>query len=89
MFRIFLVLILAVGSAAAVLGQVDVMPRRRTPAEARIVAAQLGGPIGDAGERGVGFAAQQCAPDAVAAEFDKLLRALVREHGHDPVGAAA
>ena len=33
--------------------------------------------------------AQQCAPDAVAAEFDKLLHALVREHGHDPVGAAA
>lgn len=33
--------------------------------------------------------AQQCAPDRVTAEFDKLLRALVREHGHDPIGAAA
>lgn len=33
--------------------------------------------------------AQQCAPDAVTAEFDRLLRGLVREHGHDPVGAAA
>lgn len=33
--------------------------------------------------------AQQCAPDAVTAEFDKLLHALAREHGHDPVGAAA
>lgn len=33
--------------------------------------------------------AQQCAPDRVTAEFNKLLRALVREHGHDPIGAAA
>ncbi|HET7221720.1 MAG TPA: glycosyltransferase family 1 protein [Rhodanobacteraceae bacterium] len=33
--------------------------------------------------------AQQCAPDAVTAEFDKLLHVLTREHGHDPVGAAA
>ncbi|WIG55692.1 MAG: Glycosyltransferase [Rhodanobacteraceae bacterium] len=33
--------------------------------------------------------AEQCAPDAVTAEFEKLLHALVREHGHDPVGAAA
>lgn len=35
------------------------------------------------------IAAQQCAPDRVIAEFDKLLRILVREHGHDPIGAAA
>lgn len=35
------------------------------------------------------IAAQQCAPDVVSAEFDKLLRTLVREHGHDPIGAAA
>lgn len=35
------------------------------------------------------LAAQQCAPDRVTAEFDKLLRILVREHGHDPIGAAA
>ena len=33
--------------------------------------------------------AQQCAPEAVTAEFDRLLHVLVREHGHDPVGAAA
>ncbi len=33
--------------------------------------------------------AQQCAPDRVTAEFDELLHALVREHGHDPIGAAA
>lgn len=33
--------------------------------------------------------AQQCAPDAVTAEFDKLLHILVWEHGHDPIGAAA
>jgi glycosyltransferase involved in cell wall biosynthesis len=33
--------------------------------------------------------AQQCAPERVTAEFDKLLRTLVREHGHDPIGAAA
>jgi glycosyltransferase involved in cell wall biosynthesis len=33
--------------------------------------------------------AQQCTPDRVTAEFDKLLRTLVREHGHDPIGAAA
>ncbi|HKV65471.1 MAG TPA: glycosyltransferase family 1 protein [Rhodanobacteraceae bacterium] len=33
--------------------------------------------------------AQQCAPNAVTAEFDNLLRTLVREHGHDPIGAAA
>lgn len=35
------------------------------------------------------IAAQQCAPEAVVADFDKLLHALVREHGHDPIGAAA
>lgn len=33
--------------------------------------------------------AQRCSADAVTADFDKLLHALVREHGHDPVGAAA
>lgn len=35
------------------------------------------------------IAAQQCTPDAVTVEFDKLLHALAREYGHDPVGAAA
>jgi glycosyltransferase involved in cell wall biosynthesis len=35
------------------------------------------------------IAAQQCSPEAVTAEFDKLLHTLVREHGHDPIGAAA
>ncbi len=33
--------------------------------------------------------AQQCTPDRVTIEFDKLLRTLVREHGHGPIGAAA
>lgn len=33
--------------------------------------------------------AQQCTPGAVAGEFEGLLQALVREHGHDPLGAAA
>lgn len=33
--------------------------------------------------------AQQCAPDTVIAEFDRLLQILTREYGHDPVGAAA
>jgi glycosyltransferase involved in cell wall biosynthesis len=33
--------------------------------------------------------AQQCAPDTVIADFEKLLRAMVLEHSHDPVGAAA
>ena len=33
--------------------------------------------------------AQQCARDLVTADFDKLLHVLVREHGHDPIGAAA
>ena len=35
------------------------------------------------------IAAQQCASEVVSAEFEKLLQALIREHGHDPVGAAA
>ena len=33
--------------------------------------------------------AQQFAPEAVTAGFDKLLHILVWEHGHDPVVAAA
>lgn len=33
--------------------------------------------------------AQQCTPDVVTAKFDQLLHTLAREHGHDPVGAAA
>lgn len=33
--------------------------------------------------------AEQRAPDAVTAEFDQLLHAMLREHGHDPIGAAA
>ena len=33
--------------------------------------------------------AQQCAPDAVIADFDRLLSTMLLEHGHDPVGAAA
>jgi glycosyltransferase involved in cell wall biosynthesis len=35
------------------------------------------------------IAAQQCSPDTVIADFDKLVRTVAREHGHDPIGAAA
>lgn len=35
------------------------------------------------------IAAQRCTPDAVIADFDKLLHAMVREHSHDPLDAAA
>jgi glycosyltransferase involved in cell wall biosynthesis len=35
------------------------------------------------------FVAQHCAPGTVIAEFEKLLRTMVLEHDHDPVGAAA
>lgn len=33
--------------------------------------------------------AQQCAPDEVTTDFEKLLHALVREHGHGRIGAVA
>ncbi len=33
--------------------------------------------------------AQHCAPEAVIADFSKLLHGMVREHNHDPVDAAA
>lgn len=35
------------------------------------------------------IAAEQCAPEAVIRDFEKLLRVMVREHNHDPLGAAA
>ena len=45
--------------STAVLGQVDVMPAGRDACQIRIAVAQAIGPIGDAGQRGVGFARQQ------------------------------
>lgn len=35
------------------------------------------------------IAAEHCTPEAVIRDFEKLLRVMVLEHGHDPLGAAA
>lgn len=35
------------------------------------------------------IAAEHCAPEAVIRDFDKLLRTLAKEHGNDPLDAAA
>ena len=44
---------------AAVFGQIDVMPARGALAKIRIMLAQIIGPVGDTGQRGISFAAQE------------------------------